>query len=88
MKFNIADLKKKLIYRSTYRGTKEMDTLLGSFTKKYINKLTHLELIDLSNLLDLDDESLYKFKQGKKTTVKIEINKISKLFKNFTFMEK
>ena len=88
MKFNIDDLKKKLIYRSTYRGTKEMDTLLGLFTKKYINKLTHLELIDLSNLLDLDDENLYKFKQGKKTTVKIEINEISKLFKNFTFMEK
>ena len=36
MTINIDDLKKKIIYRSTYRGTKEMDNLLGSFSKKYI----------------------------------------------------
>ena len=32
-------LKKKIIYRSTHRGTKEMDLLLGLFTKKNINTL-------------------------------------------------
>ena len=36
---NIEQLKKKIIYRSNYRGTKEMDKLLGAFTKKYINNL-------------------------------------------------
>ena len=36
---NIRDLKKKIIYRSNYRGTKEMDKLLGSFVKKYIDIL-------------------------------------------------
>ena len=36
---NIHELKKKIIYRSSYRGTKEMDNLLGSFTKKYIDIL-------------------------------------------------
>ena len=30
-------LKKQIIYRSTHRGTKEMDLLLGNFTKKNIN---------------------------------------------------
>ena len=29
--------KKKLLYRASYRGTKEMDILLSSFVKKYIN---------------------------------------------------
>ena len=29
MNFNIDELKKKIIYRSNYRGTKEMDKLLG-----------------------------------------------------------
>ena len=33
MDINIDQLKKKIIYRSSYRGTKEMDKLLGSFTK-------------------------------------------------------
>ena len=83
MTLNITDLKKKIIYRSTYRGTKEMDSLLGSFTKKYINILNDEELVCLSKLLDIDDENLYKFIKGKNTTVKIEDNNISNLFKEF-----
>ena len=39
MRLNIDQLKKKIIYRSNYRGTKEMDKLLGAFTSSYINKL-------------------------------------------------
>ena len=52
---NIDELKKKIIYRSTYRGTKEMDNLLGAFTKKYINNLNENDLLDLEKLLNIDD---------------------------------
>ena len=45
MNIKITDLKKKIIYRSTYRGTKEMDCLLTSFTKKYVNDLNDKELV-------------------------------------------
>ena len=31
-------LKKKLLYRASYRGTKEMDILLSNFVNKYINE--------------------------------------------------
>ena len=85
MNFNIGELKKKIIYRSTYRGTKEMDTLISSFTKKIINDLDGAELISLSNLLDIDDENLYKLNQGLPTSVDIEENKVSKLFKEFKY---
>ena len=85
MIFNIDELKKKIIYRSTYRGTKEMDALISSFTKKIINHLNGDELISLSNLLDIDDENLYKLNQGLSTTVDIEENKVSKLFKEFKY---
>ena len=85
MSFNIEELKKKIIYRATYRGTKEMDTLISSFTKKIINNLDCDELISLSNLLDIDDENLYKLNQGLSTTVDIEENKVSKLFKEFKY---
>ena len=81
MTFNIDDLKKKIIYRSTYRGTKELDKLLSSFTRSIINELNDDELIDLSSLLELDDENLYKFNQGLRTTVNIKDNKVSKLFR-------
>ena len=85
MSFNINELKKKIIYRSTYRGTKEMDNLIRSFTKKIINNLNTDELINLSNLLDIDDENLYKLNQGLSTTVHVEENKVSKLFKEFKY---
>ena len=85
MSFNIKELKNKIIYRATYRGTKEMDTLISSFTKKIINDLNDDELISLSNLLDVDDENLYKLNQGLSTTVDIEENKVSKLFKEFKY---
>ena len=85
MNFNIDELKKKIIYRATYRGTKEMDTLISSFTKKIINDLDGAELISLSNLLDIDDENLYKLNQGLPTSVDIEENKVSKLFKEFKY---
>ena len=85
MIFNIDELKKKIIYRSTYRGTKEMDALISSFTKQIINDLNRDELINLSNLLDIDDENLYKFNQGLYPTVDIEENKVSKLFKEFMY---
>ena len=85
MNINIQDLKKKIIYRSAYRGTKEMDLLLGSFSKKYVNILNEEDLVCLSKLMDIDDENLYKYNQGLKTTVKINENKVAKLFRDFVY---
>ena len=85
MTFNIDDLKKKIIYRATYRGTKELDKLLSSFTRSIINELNDDELIDLSSLLELDDENLYKFNQGLRTTINIKDNKVNNLFRDFKY---
>ena len=87
MNFYIDQLKKKIIYRSNYRGTKEMDKLLGAFTKKYVNKLNIDDLIELEKLLDLDDTNLYNFYNGLETDFKIDDNKVNQLFKNFVFQE-
>ena len=86
MIINIKDLKNKIIYRANYRGTKEMDKLLGSFTKVYVNQLTDDELPLLCDLLDLDDENLYKLNQGLDLTIKIEPNKVTKLFQNYNYV--
>ena len=85
MSFNIDELKKKIIYRSNYRGTKEMDKLLGKFVKKYINELEIEDLIDLDKLLNIDDTNLYNFYNGFDTEFEIEKNNISLLFKNFKY---
>ncbi len=88
MTFNIDQLKKKIIYRSNYRGTKEMDKLLGAFTKKYINQLNQDELIDLEKLLDIDDTSLYNFFNGIDNEIKFDETNVLKLFKNFKYNNK
>ena len=80
-------LKKKIIYRSNYRGTKEMDKLLGAFTKKYIDILNDKDLIDLEKLLDVDDDNLYNFFNGLDTNVKFLDNNINFLFKNFEYKD-
>ena len=85
MTINIDELKKKIIYRSNYRGTKEMDKLLGTFTKKNINNLNNKDLIDLEKLLNLDDTNLYNFYTGGETDFEIENNKVNLLFKNFKY---
>jgi antitoxin CptB len=86
MIINIKNLKNKIIYRANYRGTKEMDKLLGSFTKKYIDQLDKEELSHLCDLLDYDDENLYKFNQGFEMSIKIMDNKVTNLFKNFKYI--
>ena len=44
-------LKKKIIYRSMHRSTKEMDLLLGNFVKKHIYEFNDTELKDLEKFI-------------------------------------
>ena len=86
MIIHIKNLKNKIIYRANYRGTKEMDKLLSAFTKRYIDQLIDEELIHLCDLLDCDDENLYRFKQGQNLTIQIKLNKVSEIFKNYKYV--
>ena len=85
MNFDIDQIKKKIIYRANYRGTKEMDKLLGAFTNKYIDMLDDKDLLDLIKLLDVDDNNLYNFHNGLEIDFKFEDNNINTLFKNFNY---
>ena len=75
--------KKKLIYRAGYRGTKEMDILLSSFVKTYINKFDENLLIELDNFLNFEDEIILNFYHHNIVKKKIDKNKVSMIFKNF-----
>tara|TARA_B100001057_G_scaffold433152_1_gene461848 strand:- start:52 stop:309 length:258 start_codon:yes stop_codon:yes gene_type:complete len=85
MTVDIEQIKKKIIYRSNYRGTKEMDKLLGAFTSKYLDKLDEYDLIELIKFLEIDDNNLYNFYNGLKTDIEFKNNKINNLFKNFKY---
>ena len=49
---NIEILKKQILYRSSYTGTKETDLLYKKFIVKNINNFTHKELFQLSSLFN------------------------------------
>ena len=76
-------LKKKIIYRSAHRGSKEMDILLCNFVKKYIDQFNDHELKDLENLLFIEDEMIYRWYFEKKSDNTIPKTKVSSMLKNF-----
>ena len=55
---NKEELKNKIIYRASYRGTKEMDILMISFVNSIIHELNSEQLNYLNNFVNMDDKIL------------------------------
>ena len=81
----LESLKKKIVYRANYRGTKEMDLLLSKFVDKYLNTLSKNELVDLFDFLNLEDEIIYNYYFNKKNNDKIKDGTIKTLLSKFKF---
>ena len=76
-------LKKQIIYRSSHRGTKEMDLLLGNFVKRHINEFSETELLDLKSLLYIEDEIIHDWYLKKNRNEVVPKTKVSTMLKNF-----
>ena len=76
-------LKKRLIYRASYRGTKEMDILLSTFVNKFIDTFNQEYLNELDKFLNFDDEIILNYYQHGIVKSSIDQNKISKTFKDY-----
>ena len=63
MSQNKEDLKNKIIYRASYRGTKEMDILMTAFVRSIINNIDENYLETLNDFVNMDDETLISFKK-------------------------
>tara|TARA_Y100000591_G_scaffold153856_1_gene132428 strand:- start:41 stop:304 length:264 start_codon:yes stop_codon:yes gene_type:complete len=85
MNNKIDKLKKRLIYRSQYRGTKEMDKLIGGFVQSNIDNLSITGLKELETFLNIDDDTLYKFYTNQIIDQNLEENDILELFKKFNY---
>ena len=81
---NKEELKNKIIYRATYRGSKEMDILMTNFVKSLIEDLSLSELKELDFLVSLDDESVKKIKNNILND-KIVVTELIKKFQKFKF---
>jgi len=80
MNSNKQNLINKIIYRSQYRGTKEMDLFINKFVKSIIQDLDLNLLEELNKLVNLDDEELMKISD--REVIKND-NKIISLLKEF-----
>ncbi|MDC0416483.1 succinate dehydrogenase assembly factor 2 [Candidatus Pelagibacter sp.] len=85
MNNDIENLKKRLIYRSQYRGTKEMDKLVGSFVNTYINNFDSEKLNELEKFLNIDDDNLYKFYNNQLDNIDGANKELLRLFKTFMY---
>ena len=83
MKINKDDIKKKIIYRASYRGTKELDFLITTFVNKIIHTLNEEELLELEKFVNLDDQELIKLNKNFNENNNQIINKINREFFNF-----
>ena len=80
MNSNKQNLINKIMYRSQYRGTKEMDIFVSGFVKSIIDSLSIDDLKDLDLLVNMNDEDISKIS---KNQMSFENKKILKLLIDF-----
>ena len=80
MNSNKQNLINKIIYRSQYRGTKEMDIFISGFVKSIIDSLSFDDLVDLDVLINMNDEDIIKISRNEMI---FKNNKILKLLIDF-----
>lgn len=77
---DIENARKRLIYRSWHRGTKEMDLLMGSFADKHASGFTEPEIAEYARILEYPDPDLYDWITGvKPVPANVETSLFSRL---------
>ena len=82
MSLNKEDLKNKIIYRASYRGTKEMDMLIIAFVKSIINEINDNSLLTLDEFVNMNDETLISVK-NKESLIKTNDPLMMDIFDKF-----
>ena len=59
--------RKRLLFRSKHRGTKEMDILLGGFYEENMHGFREEELAEFEHILELPDDDLYAWSVGRQS---------------------
>ncbi len=64
---DLAVKRKRLIFRSWHRGTREMDLIMGSFADRYVPAMDAAALTAYERILDHPDPDLYNWISGRET---------------------
>ncbi len=77
--------RKRLRYRSTYRGNKELDLLLGAFARTHLDGLSGPALAAYEALLEAGDQDLYDWIVGRRPAPAEHRNEVMTLLKGLRF---
>ncbi len=75
--------RKRLIYRSRHRGTKEMDILLGGFADRHLDGFSAAQLDRFEGLLQNSDPDLYGWITGEHGVPEGLDHDVMRLLKDF-----
>jgi antitoxin CptB len=68
--------RKKLLFLSCHRGTKENDLLLGKFAQIHLSSLSSSQLEEFEEILQLPDSELFEWISGKSPLPPVYANSI------------
>ena len=60
--------RRRLLFRSWHRGTREADLIMGRFADAEIGTLTEAELTDFELLIEVPDRDLFRWLTGEDAT--------------------
>ena len=72
----IENKRKRLIFRSEHRGTKEMDIVMGSFARKNVPDFSEEELSLFDTILQENDPDLYNWLTRKEQVPSEKMNAV------------
>ncbi len=75
--------RKRLLFRSRHRGTKEMDLLLGGFADRHMAGFSAAQLDRFEALLQNSDPDLYGWITGRDTIPRGQDHDVMGLLRNF-----
>jgi antitoxin CptB len=61
----LGNLRKRLIFRSWHRGTREMDLIMGRFAEHAVPAMTEVDLATYARLLEENDPDIYDWLCGR-----------------------
>ena len=50
--------RKRLLWRATHRGIKEMDLILGGFVTRHIGSFSEAEVAELERIMEIPDQDM------------------------------
>jgi antitoxin CptB len=77
--------RKRLLFRSWHRGTKETDLLLGSFAEQHLATFSEAQLDRYEALLDSDDGDLFDWITGRAAPSPHHDGDIMRMLRDFRY---